>query len=154
MHRSFKALSHRQAVSYDKQNLTSPQDSVVVSDRNSADVILIGHKHHCLTVKSNLSAPIANYNYVSSPCPTTVVPAGSPRGGAVVVYVFIHSFLFCSCVYFCFYGPFNFIPFRKFSRQISAFRLCSSGLNSALSVLSTIYLFVKVSLSPEKILCG
>ena len=32
--------------------------------------------------------------------------------------------------------------------------LCSSDLNSALSVLSTIYLFMKVSLSPDIILCG
>ena len=31
---------------------------------------------------------------------------------------------------------------------------CSSGLNSALLVLSTIYLFMKVSLSPDVILCG
>ena len=32
-----------------------------------------------------------------------------------------HSFSFCSCVYFCLYGPFNCISFRKFSRQLSAF---------------------------------
>ena len=36
----------------------------------------------------------------------------------------------------------------------SAFSLCSSGLISALLVLSTIYLFMKVSLSPDIILCG
>ena len=45
-----------------------------------------------------------------------------------------HSFLFCSCVYFYLYGPFNRISFHKFSRQLSAFSLCSSGLNSALLV--------------------
>ena len=60
----------------------------------------------------------------------------------------VHSFLFCSCVYFCLYGPFNCISFHKSSRQLSTFSLCSSGLLSALSVLSTIYLFVKVSFSP------
>ena len=51
-----------------------------------------------------------------------------------------HSFLFCSCVYFCLYGPFNCISFHEFSRQLSVFSLCSSGLISALLVLSTIYL--------------
>ena len=65
-----------------------------------------------------------------------------------------HSFLFCSCVCFCLYGPFNCISFHKFSRQLSDFSLCSSGLDSALLVLSTIYLFIKVSLSPDIILCG
>ena len=30
-----------------------------------------------------------------------------------------HSFLFCSCVYFCLYCPFNCISFHKFSRQLS-----------------------------------
>ena len=64
-----------------------------------------------------------------------------------------HSFLFCSCVYFCFYGPFNCISFHKFSQQLSVFSLCSSGLISALLVLSTIYLFMKVSFSPDIILC-
>ena len=51
-------------------------------------------------------------------------------------------------------GPFNRILFHKFSRQLSAFSLCSSGLISALLVLSTIYLFMKASLSPDIILCG
>ena len=45
-----------------------------------------------------------------------------------------------------------FIP--KNSRQLSAFSLCSSGLISALLVLSTTYLFMKVSLSPDIIFCG
>ena len=58
-----------------------------------------------------------------------------------------HSFLFCSCVYFCLYGPFNCISFHKFSRQLSVFWPRSSGLISALPVLSTIYLFMKVSFS-------
>ena len=55
-----------------------------------------------------------------------------------------HSFSFCSCVYFCLYGPFNSISFQKFSRQLSAFSLRSSGLISASLVLSTMYLFMKV----------
>ena len=63
-------------------------------------------------------------------------------------------FLFCSCVCFCLYGPFNCISFYKFSRQLSAFSLCSSGFISALLVLSTVYLFKKVSLGPDIVLCG
>ena len=47
-----------------------------------------------------------------------------------------HSFLFCSCVYFCLYCPFHCISFHKFSRQFFAFSLCSSGRNSAFLVLS------------------
>ena len=65
-----------------------------------------------------------------------------------------HSVLFCSCVYFCLYSPLNSISFHKVSRQLSAFSLCSSGLISALLVLSTNYLFMKVSFSPDIILCG
>ena len=66
-----------------------------------------------------------------------------------------HSFLFCSCVCFCHYGPFNCISFHNFSRQLSVFSLCSSGFISALLVLSTTYLsFMKVSLGPDIILCG
>ena len=89
------------------------------------------------------------------------VPAGSPsRGGDVTVYVWhkpaelAHSLLFCSCVYFCLYGSFNCISFHKFSRQLSVFSLCSCGLSSALLVLSTIYLFMKVSFSPDIIPSG
>ena len=58
-----------------------------------------------------------------------------------------HSFL-------CLYGPFNCISFNRFSQQLSAFSLCSLGLISALLVLSSIYLLMKVSLSPDIILCG
>ena len=65
-----------------------------------------------------------------------------------------HSFLFSSCVYFCLYGFFNCISFHQFSRQLSVFSLCSPGLISALFALSTIYLFMKVSFSPDVILCG
>ena len=64
-----------------------------------------------------------------------------------------HTFFFCSCVCFCLYGPFNCISFHKFSQQLSAFSLCSSDLISVLLALSTIYLFMKVSLSADIILC-
>ena len=94
--------------------------------------------------------------------PSGIVPTGSPSsGGDVAVYVFDvnqpnfpHSFLFCSRVCFCLYGPFNCISFHIFSQQLSAFSLCFPGLISALSVLSTIYLSTNVSLSPDIILCG
>ena len=83
------------------------------------------------------------------------VPADSPsRGGDAAVYVFITEtnracsllFLFYSCVYFCLYGPFNCNSFHTFSRQLSAFSFCSSGLISALLVLSPIYLSLYESL--------
>ena len=55
-----------------------------------------------------------------------VVPAGSPsRGGDVTVCVWhkstqlAYSILFCSCVCFCLYSPFNCISFNQFSRQHS-----------------------------------
>ena len=54
---------------------------------------------------------------------------------------------FCSCVYFCLYCPFNCISIHKFSRQLSVFSHCSPSLISAYLVLSTIYLFLKVSLN-------
>ena len=65
-----------------------------------------------------------------------------------------HSFLLCSCVFFCLYGPFNCISFYKFCRRISAFSLCSSGLISAFLTLSPISLSIKSSFSPDVILCG
>ena len=49
-----------------------------------------------------------------------------------------HSFLFSSGAHFSLYVPFNCISFHKFSRELSAFSLCSSGFNSAALVLSTI----------------
>ena len=52
------------------------------------------------------------------------------------------------------YGPFNFISFHKFSRQMSVLSLCSSGLISALLVLSTICRFMKVFFSPDTITSG
>ena len=78
----------------------------------------------------------------------STVPVGSPsHGGDVTVYVWhkppelAHSFLVCSCVYFCLYGPFNCISFHKFSRHLAAFLLYSFGLISASSVPSAIDLF-------------
>ena len=89
------------------------------------------------------------------------VLAGLPsRGGDVTVYVWhkptelAHSFLFSSCVYFCLYGYFSSISFHKFSRQLSVFSHCSSGLISALLVLSIVCLFMKVSFSPDIVPSG
>ena len=65
-----------------------------------------------------------------------------------------HSFLFCSCISFCHYGPFNYISFQKFPGQLSIFSLCFSDVISALLVLSTTYLFMKVSCSPDMIPSG
>ena len=131
-------------------------------------------KHHYLISNSRLdlhSPNIVSENNTAS-CfvyttviyldnPPASVPAGSPsRGGDVTVYVWrnptelAHSFLFCSCVRFCLYGPFNCISFRRFSRQLSVFSLCFCGLSSALLVLSTKYLFMKVSHSPDILVCG
>ena len=82
-----------------------------------------------------------------------IVPTGwLLRGGDVAELA--HSFLFCSCDYFCLYGPFNCISFHKFSRRLSAFSLCSSDLISAVLVLSTLYLFIEVPFSPDVILRG
>ena len=66
-----------------------------------------------------------------------------------------HSFLFCCCVYFFLYGSFNCVSFHKLSKQLSMFSLCSSGFISELQVLSIIiYLFIKVSFSPDIIPSG
>ena len=92
---------------------------------------------------------------------------GSPScGGDVAIYVFSHNpselahpFLFCSCslgILFRLYGPFNCILFHKFSWQLSAFSSCSSGLISALLVLLTIYLCLKVTLNflfTDRLIC-
>ena len=85
---------------------------------------------------------------------TVDVPAGPPsRGGDVKVCVLdinqpslptpftLFLYLFLP------YGPFTCISFHKFSRQLSVFSLCSPSLISALMVLSSIYLFLKVFLN-------
>ena len=78
-----------------------------------------------------------------------------PRVNLLVATELAYSVLFCSCVCFCLYGPFNCISFHKFSRQLSAFSICFFfGLNSAVLVLSTIHLFMKVSPSLDIILSG
>ena len=79
----------------------------------------------------------------------------SPRAHLHVVRMLnelAHSFWICSCVYVCLSDLFNCILFL--SPQLSVFSLCSSGLISTLLALSTIYLFTKVSLSSDIILCG
>ena len=87
------------------------------------------------------------------------VPAGPPsRGGDVVVNVFDINHL-------SLLTPFDFVLLSisvsmalstvfhsvKFSRQLSAFSLCSSDLVSASLVLSIICLFMKVSLNLDTI---
>ena len=64
------------------------------------------------------------------------------------------SFLFSSRVYFYLHTPFSCISFKKFSRQLHTFSLCCSGLISAILVLSAVYFFMRVSFSPDIILCG
>ena len=79
------------------------------------------------------------------------IRAGSPsRGGDVADYVFdinqpslptsFRSVLVSICV---FMALLNCISLPQFSQQLSSFSLCSSGLISALLVLSAIYLFMK-----------
>ena len=89
------------------------------------------------------------------------VSAGSPsRGGDVTVYVPdinqpslptpFYSVLVSVSVFMALSTVFHAI---NSPRQLSAFSLRSSGLIFALLVLSTIYLFMTVSLSPGIILC-
>ena len=96
---------------------------------------------------------------------TSRVPVGSPsHGGEVKVCVLdinqpslaTHFTLFL-CLFLS-YGPFTCISFHKFFRQLSVFSLCSPSLISALLVLSTIYLCIKVSLNgfrdPARLPCA
>ena len=55
-----------------------------------------------------------------------------------------HSFLLCSCVRFSLCDPFNCISFPKLFQQLSVFSLSSSGLTSALLVLSTVYYLISL----------
>ena len=76
-------------------------------------------------------------------------PRCSPsRGGDASAFAFLHksselahSFSFSSCIYICFYGSFTCISFYKFSRQLPAFPLCSSGLISALLIFRYITIY-------------
>ena len=61
-----------------------------------------------------------------------------------------HSFLVCSCV--CLYGPLNWISFHKFSWHLFAQFIWSYFC--FIGPFNYTYLFVKVSLSPDIILCG
>ena len=89
------------------------------------------------------------------------VPAGSPSHGEdVVVYVFdinqpslatsLYSVLVSISVFIALSTIFHFIN----SPDNSPLSHCSSSLISALMVRSAIYLFIKVSFSPDIILCG
>ena len=89
---------------------------------------------------------------ISTPVSVLTVPTGSPsRGGDVAVYVFdfvinlpsVFVFMALSTVFHSINSP-----------NDSLLSHCSSGLISALLVLSTISLFMTVSLSPDIILCG
>ena len=84
----------------------------------------------------------------SSSSTLPVVLAGSPsRRGDVAVYVFdinqasLPTPSYSVLVYFSLYGSFNCTSFHKCFLQLSAFSLCSSGLISALLVLSAVYHF-------------
>ena len=127
------------------QNLSS-KSTIIVSQGISVESLLV-MKHACTSMN------LGEQQKTERGCPKeetrlklqkeidlrrryrTRVLEGSPScGGEVTVYVWhkplelAHSFLFCSCVYFCLCGPFNCISFHPFSRQLSTFRLCSSGL--------------------------
>ena len=95
-----------------------------------------------------------------SSVPWPIVPAGSPsHGGDVTVHVkdtnqpnlptpfhsiLVSIFMALSTVFYSI----------KFSRQLIVFSLCSSGLISVLSILSTRYFFMKVSFIPDIIPSG
>ena len=62
--------------------------------------------------------------------------------------------VFC-CVYFCLYGPFNCISFRKLSKERSALSLCSFFRSYFCFIGPFIYTFLyKVSFSSDIIPCG
>ena len=76
------------------------------------------------------------------------VRAGSPpRSGDIVVYVFDINHPSLSIPFYSVLEALSTVFDSYIFRQLSAFLLCSSGIISALLVLSTIYLFMKVSLS-------
>ena len=106
------------------------------SGRFAVSLYLLAWVSLVTTVKSVWSAPC----YVLFRCCHVVVD-----------FVFIISKARFYGLYFCLYGPFNCISFHKFSRQLSVFLFCCSGLISVLLVLSTVYLVMKVSFSPDVI---
>ena len=89
------------------------------------------------------------------------VPTGSTsRGGDVMVYVLhinqpsLPTPFYSVLVSVSVFMALSTVLLSINSPDNSAFSLCSSNLISALLVLSTIYLLMKVSLSPDIILCG
>ena len=135
-----------------KRNFT---ESVIVDENRLTQVTLSGGGGRGGANCNSDNPPLAASTLVW-------VPVGSPsRGGDVKVYVYDINqlslptpFLFCSCVCFRLYGPFNCISFHKVSRQLSIFSLCSFKLISASLALSTICLFMKISFSPDIIPSG
>ena len=61
-----------------------------------------------------------------------------------------HSFLIRSCVCFSLYGPVNCISVHKFSRQLSVFSLCFSGLIALL--YWSFQLYVSLRKSPSALI--
>ena len=116
-----------------------PSDSVnIVLTTYAASNLLF-----CRVAVSSFTSDTINYGNQFS----AEVPAGSPScGGDATVYVVDVTsrayplFLFFDCT-----------SSHKFSGQLSAFSLCSSGLICALLVLSTVCLFMNVSFSPNVI---
>ena len=82
-------------------------------------------------------------------CPQGLTFTQWGRCSSCVCHRPARSFLFCSCVRFCLYGPFKLISFHKFSWQLSPSPLGSPGLISASLALSTMYLCMIVSFSPD-----
>ena len=86
---------------------------------------------------------------------------GSPsRDGDVAVYVFdinrpsLYTPLYSVLVSVSVFKALSTVFHSINSPDYCPLSHCSSGLDSALIVLSTVYLFMKVSLSPNIILCG
>ena len=72
----------------------------------------------------------------------------------IVVYVFDINHPSLSIPFYSVLEALSTVFDSYIFRQLSAFLLCSSGIISALLVLSTISLFMKVSLSRDIILRG
>ena len=83
------------------------------------------HGWHSAT-EVNFHCDILCWNCFTGSGSSAIVPTDSvSRAGDIAVYVLDRSVLFRSCVYFCLYGPFNYISLHKSSRQFSAFSSCS-----------------------------
>ena len=81
--------------------------------------------------------------FINRACPLLFIPF-------LCLFLSLWPFL----LYFIPYSALGCSDNVHLSRQLAAFSLCSSGLTSALLVLSTVYLCMKVSLSPDIILGG